>query len=64
MNLIPTGLRSRTSSVDQYYRRLLIAQQKSWVNDNRNLDLSRSKVENRRLNAYGRYLITGCMALG
>lgn len=53
LELRPTGLRGEAGAVEQDGHGLLIAHESSWVNDNRNPQLSRAEVERRLLAAYG-----------
>ncbi len=49
----PSGLRGEAGGVEHDGHGLLIAHESSWVNRNRNPDLSRDQVEERLLTAYG-----------
>lgn len=51
--LLSTGLKGEAGGVEQDGHGLLMAHESSWVNRNRNPDLSRSDVEARLLAAYG-----------
>lgn len=53
LELIPTGLRGEAGGVEQDGHGLLLAHESSWVNDNRNPNLSRNEIETRLLAAYG-----------
>jgi agmatine deiminase len=51
--LLPTGLKGEAGGVEQDGHGLLLAHESSWVNENRNPDLTRDEIERRLLAAYG-----------
>ncbi|NOX74154.1 MAG: agmatine deiminase family protein [Alphaproteobacteria bacterium] len=51
--LLPSGLIGEAGGVEQDGKGLLMAHESSWVNNNRNPDLSRDQIEARLLAAYG-----------
>ena len=51
--LLPSGLRGEAGGVEQDGHGLIMAHESSWVNENRNPDLSRNEIESRLLAAYG-----------
>ncbi|WP_425039507.1 agmatine deiminase family protein [Primorskyibacter sp. S187A] len=53
LELLPSGLVGEAGGVEQDGHGLLMAHASSWVNDNRNPGLSRAKIEDRLLTAYG-----------
>lgn len=53
LHLLPSGLSGEAGGVEQDGHGLLLAHESSWVNDNRNPNLSRDEVEHRLLAAYG-----------
>ncbi|MEX0349442.1 MAG: agmatine/peptidylarginine deiminase [Paracoccaceae bacterium] len=52
-DVIPSGLVGEAGGVEQDGHGLLMAHESSWVNDNRNPELSRDQIEQRLLDAYG-----------
>ncbi|PSL21960.1 agmatine deiminase family protein [Shimia abyssi] len=53
LELVSSGLRGEGGGVEHDGHGLLMAHESSWVNDNRNPNLSRSEIEARLLTAYG-----------
>lgn len=53
LKLVASGLRGEGGGVEHDGHGLLMAHESSWVNDNRNPDLSRNEIERRLLTAYG-----------
>lgn len=51
--LIPSGLKGESGGVEHDGHGLLMAHESSWVNDNRNPNMSLAEVETKLLNAYG-----------
>lgn len=53
MPIIATGLNGEGGGVEHDGHGLLMAHESSWVNPNRNPDLSRDEIEQRLLSTYG-----------
>jgi agmatine deiminase len=51
--LIPSGVKGEAGAVEHDGHGLLMAHESSWVNANRNPDMTRSEIESRLLKAYG-----------
>ena len=58
--IVPSGLVGEAGGVEQDGHGLLIAHESSWVNANRNPDLSRDEIERRLLVAYGAERMIWC----
>ena len=53
LTLVPSGLIGEGGGVEQDGHGLLMAHESSWVNENRNPELTRDEIETRLLQAYG-----------
>jgi len=51
--IVPSGLKGEAGGVEHDGHGLLLAHESSWINDNRNPNLSKTQVEEKLLRAYG-----------